>query len=412
MTTQIARLVDVTSSVVQPNVTGVQRVALAVAASSEAAGWRPVRFDARHREWRGIDRLDARQIEGGVSLTASKVGHRLFRLARSASMTSAATRALSGSLVRDAEALRWKLFHRGADGGAVRIHDVKRAHILMVEPPSSEEQLDALMQFAREGGRVSSFIHDFLPLTHSEYFPLSTRLDPRWLLRLTAVSSDFVVSSETCRRQLEACVELLGMRSPQVWHLPLPPTGSQPVQAWKPPRVPTFVALGRLERRKNLPHLLRAASLIAQSGQQVAIQLVGDASDDTDLRRHISGARQAGVTVDVPGRLDDSQVQSMLRAATALVFVSHGEGYGLPIVEALNQGCPVVAVDRPELREHARHGGMLFVKPNDVWQLAATMSSLCSVEYRSSLAQSILLRELSPSWSAWSEQVLRVLSRE
>jgi len=127
-----------------------------------------------------------------------------------------------------------------------------------------------------------------------------------------------------------------------------------------------ILAVGTLEPRKNLPLLLRAYHRLRDEARlSVPLVLVGgkgwmydevfytiDALGLGDHVRHLSG-------------VSDTQLAHLYRAAGALAFPSHYEGFGLPALEALHAGCPVVASDRGSLPEVVGEAGVLL-PPDDI----------------------------------------------
>lgn len=126
-----------------------------------------------------------------------------------------------------------------------------------------------------------------------------------------------------------------------------------------------ILAVGTLEPRKNLPLLLRAYHRLRREGVAVPLVLVGgkgwiyeevfrtiEALDLGDSVHHLSG-------------LSDVQLAHLYRAAGVLAFPSHYEGFGLPALEALHAGCPVVASDRGSLPEVVGDAGLLL-PPDDL----------------------------------------------
>lgn len=114
--------------------------------------------------------------------------------------------------------------------------------------------------------------------------------------------------------------------------------------------------LGTLEPRKNLPHLLRAyAAWQAQSaaGRDVALVLAGAKGwRYQEIFRLVS---ELGLTgrVHFPGFIPEQELCLWYNAAAGFVYPSLYEGFGLPLLEAMASGTPVICSDAPSLQEVA-----------------------------------------------------------
>src|SRR4030095_9545097 len=127
-------------------------------------------------------------------------------------------------------------------------------------------------------------------------------------------------------------------------------------------RGPFLLAVGTLEPRKNLPRLLAAfgeitdelpAHLLAVGGP------VRSGAGGPTLR-----PTWASVRVKLAGPVDAPVLQALYRAAEGLAYPSLYEGFGLPVVEAMAHGLPVLTSDRSSLPEVAGDAAML-VDPLD-----------------------------------------------
>jgi glycosyltransferase involved in cell wall biosynthesis len=122
---------------------------------------------------------------------------------------------------------------------------------------------------------------------------------------------------------------------------------SPPDQEWSAARgLPTdyFVYVGSLDPRKNLPTLLEAhARLRATSTDAPDLVLAGPAGRE--------GAFAPRPGVHVTGWLDDADLKHLVAGCRALVLPSIDEGFGLPVLEALAAGRPVVVSELPVLHE-------------------------------------------------------------
>jgi glycosyltransferase involved in cell wall biosynthesis len=141
---------------------------------------------------------------------------------------------------------------------------------------------------------------------------------------------------------------------------------------------PYILTVGTLEPRKNLPLLLRAFDrLLAQPDGQTACDLVvigGEGWGDGPLRAELARRLPSG-RVHVLGYVPQEALVALYGGAIAMAYPSHFEGFGLPVVEAMACGAPVVVTDVPALRE-AAGGAAGLVPPDDDAALADALRSL------------------------------------
>ena len=137
---------------------------------------------------------------------------------------------------------------------------------------------------------------------------------------------------------------------------------------------PYVLFVGTLEPRKNVPRLIEAfASLPAPLLDEFELVLVGAqgwATEQTDQARGSAGAR-----VRALGYVDDEDLPSLYAGATAFAYPSLAEGFGLPVLEAMAAGTPVLTSDRSALPEVAG-GAACLVDPASVAAIRAGLESL------------------------------------
>jgi glycosyltransferase involved in cell wall biosynthesis len=137
------------------------------------------------------------------------------------------------------------------------------------------------------------------------------------------------------------------------------------------------LAVGSHEPRKNHVNFLHAAELNWRSGEEFTVVMVGGQSWDTsNFDRILSRLRRRGREVLTISRASDEVVWDLYRAADFSVFCSVNEGFGLPIVESLASGTPVITSDFGSMRDLGLDHGAVLVNPRDVDAMAAAMSSL------------------------------------
>lgn len=120
---------------------------------------------------------------------------------------------------------------------------------------------------------------------------------------------------------------------------------------------PLLLHVGRIHARKNLATLLDAAAGLRSSGEAVVLVQVGG-SPDRAARDRIRALDLEGC-VHFAGVLPDAALPAFYGAADAFVFPSLYEGFGLPVLEAMACGAPVVASDAASLCEVVGDAGLL-----------------------------------------------------
>lgn len=138
---------------------------------------------------------------------------------------------------------------------------------------------------------------------------------------------------------------------------------------------PFVLYVGVLSPQKNLGMLINAfaASSLPRGG--VRLVLAGSDSGHASALRAEAAALGMADKVQLTGYVSGSLLRAMYRQALAVVLPSHGEGFGLPLVEAMASGAPVLAANRQSLPEVVGDAGCLF-EPDDVGGLAEQLSLL------------------------------------
>jgi glycosyltransferase involved in cell wall biosynthesis len=124
---------------------------------------------------------------------------------------------------------------------------------------------------------------------------------------------------------------------------------------------PFIAAVGTLERRKNLSMLVEAFGLLAVDHDEILLVLAGaDGDDRPAINAAIDGldpsvARRVVMT----GRVDEPSRSWLLRHAAVLAYPSLDEGFGFPLLDAMQVGVPIVASNRGSIPEVCGRAGLL-----------------------------------------------------
>ncbi len=226
------------------------------------------------------------------------------------------------------------------------------------------------------------FVHDVALLRMPELFTLRKRVLMTPLLRQSVAVAPLVATvSEASRREL---IECLGVEPARIVVLPgaahpscrpLAAEETAPVLARHGLRRPYVLTVGTLEPRKNLPTLLEAWDRLGAPAEGLELVVVGGRGwRDAELVNALAERRPLG-RVRWLGYVSEPDLVALYAAARLFVYPSRHEGFGLPVLEAMACGAPVVASDVAALREVAGDAAT-FAPPGDAGALAAAMAGV------------------------------------
>jgi glycosyltransferase involved in cell wall biosynthesis len=254
-----------------------------------------------------------------------------------------------------------------------------------------------------DGPRVDRWLGDAEVVHGTNYVVPPTRLpavvsvyDCWFLTHPTAATPVVRRAGEVLRRRVRAGVtvhasshatadlvhDVLGAERVEVVHLgPLavPAAPTRPPNAWAATLAgrPFVLALGTLERRKDVPTLVAAFGVVVRDHPDARLVIAGADGDDADDVAAALGALDPAARSAVvrPGPVDGATKSWLLHHARVLAYPSLDEGFGFPILEAQQVGLPVVATRAGSIPEVAGDGAEL-VGIGDGDALAAAVSRL------------------------------------
>ncbi|SHN64913.1 glycosyltransferase family 4 protein [Erythrobacter sanguineus] len=202
--------------------------------------------------------------------------------------------------------------------------------------------------------RPIHLVHDLIPVTHPQYCRAGEdERHRRRMLTVLDTASGVVANSAHTLDTLAEFAAAEDRTMPPV-AVAWPGTPVLPSVPARPASQPTFVILGTIEGRKNHALLLSVWQKLiraSSTGPAPRLVIVGRRGWQADeVFALLDRGEFAGRVTEV-GPLDDRRLASVLAGARALLFPSFAEGYGIPLVEALAAGVPVIASDLPVFRE-------------------------------------------------------------
>jgi glycosyltransferase involved in cell wall biosynthesis len=203
---------------------------------------------------------------------------------------------------------------------------------------------------------------------------------------------------------------VLGYGAEKAHVIPLAATGnSRSGLLPRPVPNPYYLFVGTLEPRKNLPRLLRAFAAIKHRDPELKLVLAGDAGwGEQKLEQRIAELSIEDSVV-LTGRLDETSLHCYYRHALALVLPSLYEGFGLPLLEAMQYGVPVITSDRSSMPEVAGDAGLL-VDPEDVGSISSALTDMLeNIPLRTRLAAAAAQQAIRFNWDTSAANTLAVL---
>jgi FkbM family methyltransferase len=263
-----------------------------------------------------------------------------------------------------------------------------RTRVIVPEIGAPLERADVLRGVAAlSGNRVSVIAYDMTPVTRAEN--TSDTMPSGFSRFLSAAKHADRVSaiSSTVAHEFRCFFDMLdaqGLTGPEVRTHALPSvprhqtTTEGNVALPLQPGVPLVLSVSAIQPRKNHLRTLQAAEHLWRAGLRFELAFIGGGSGvkraafDAAVRHLRRAGRPVHVLVDV----DDDVLWQTYRQARCTVYVSLVEGFGLPAVESLSVGTPVVLTGYGSMAEIGKDGGALLVDPRDVDAIAAAIRTL------------------------------------
>lgn len=235
-------------------------------------------------------------------------------------------------------------------------------------------------------GTLALTIHDIAPVALPEILSNNIKRAYARLLieRSTARASAILCDSDFTAAELHRYVSTPTDKMTVV-HLGLDPswpTNAQPHR--EPDNVPYFLYVGNIKPNKNLILLLKALDRVKNRLPHrvvLAGRMRGFSSNDEPVLRH---AQSMGDRVRFTDEISDTELISLYAGAAALVLPSLYEGFGLPLLEAMQLGCPCISSNAASLPEIGGDAALYF-DPHSVESLVECLLTVTDEPFMQSL---------------------------
>jgi glycosyltransferase involved in cell wall biosynthesis len=260
-------------------------------------------------------------------------------------------------------------------------------------------------------------IHDLTFLHHPEFVPEKVLEKCRKNLENISKADRFITNTHAIKKEV---INHLKISEEQIDVIPHGPSGDyHPVnknsdEGKKYLRKYTesdyILCVGTVEPRKNIPCLIKAFKILRES-YNIKLVIAGGkgwSCDDVLKLPHTLGIQDE---IIFTGYVSEKTILYLYNYATVVVYPSIYEGFGLPVIEAMSCGTPVIISDIPSLKEVAGDAALIF-NPTNYEELAYKMDILLSSEVlRKELSEKSLEKGKQYSWRKTIELTIQTYKK-
>jgi glycosyltransferase involved in cell wall biosynthesis len=265
--------------------------------------------------------------------------------------------------------------------------------------------------------QFSMTLFDFIPILYPEFVTLhSGYLD---YLRLLRVADKLSCISQEVANQAKCYVQILG-RDQQVdvaAHL-LPgdfdSLSEKQMPTSAPAERPLILCVGSIEIRKNQLALARAARALFERGYKFDLVFAGAPGWlSNEFLSEAFELRRRGFSVELLFHVPESMLRDLYSKCLLTVFPSFAEGFGLPIVESLRFGKPVIVSKKGCMGDLAKLvGGCVLVDPDSYEDIETALAKFIEKPALAQLLMSDVHLDRLPTWPQYAREVGQLLGHQ
>lgn len=250
-------------------------------------------------------------------------------------------------------------------------------------------------------------IHDLIPLAHPEHFPPGIKGEIKWQIqkyqakRANKIITDSNASKEDIKYFLHVAdekISVIYLAADSIFYKKFPQSSFENLRVkFKLPKY-FYLYVGDANWNKNIVNILSA---IQTSDEEIV--LVGKTFSkkssqnlwDNELQKAEKLMSRTRVTVI--SEISNEELAQLYQMSVALLFPSRSEGFGLPVIEAMASGCPVITSNRGSLKEIVSNEA-LIVDPENVTEIVEAIKQIRSVNLRKRLVNAARKRAEKFHW--------------
>jgi glycosyltransferase involved in cell wall biosynthesis len=254
--------------------------------------------------------------------------------------------------------------------------------------------------------RCRFVIYDLLPLTHPEYFPQYVPVFLSAYFRIVRKATNCGFISEYTQHVYHTRLKRTTQQSGVV--LPLGSDALGPrITVAEMDRAPIFSVLGTVEPRKNHDLILEAFKPLLRQIRGLRLIFLGKmgwvGSDVTRSVQQLATEKDSGF--EFYPALSDSAIRDWVQRSRATIYISAAEGYGLPPVESLCLGTPVIASKTIPSLDSLGSSGIHYVEPLTVTNVRRAVLAFLNDSYSNRKTEEAVGLEL-PTWQSFTQSAM------
>jgi glycosyltransferase involved in cell wall biosynthesis len=253
-------------------------------------------------------------------------------------------------------------------------------------------------------GKTISVIHDINFEHHPEYLKgIARKYFLTYFQRFARTATRIATVSEYSKHDIAETYSIAPEKIDLVYNgighffKPLPPEEQEKVREQICQGNPFFVFVGALNPRKNIDGMLHAFARYKEMGGSRKFVVVGSKMFWDDTLEQVYQQHPYKKDIIFTGRLEREALNKVVASATALLFVSHFEGFGIPMIEAFQCKVPVITSTETSLPEVA-DGAALLCSPHNYAEIAQAMFEVEKDSVREAMIEKGLQRAAFFSW--------------
>ncbi len=274
-------------------------------------------------------------------------------------------------------------------------------------------------KFRRDGGLVYFVVYDLLPLSFPNFFPPTVEKHHSEWMEIVAQCDGALCISRSVADDVKAWFDSVQPQRHRKFsigwfHLGADIEKSIPTKGLpedfhtdlqKLASAPTIVMVGTVEPRKGHGQVLKAFELLWMTCIEVNLVIAGKKGWMVEkLAAYIGEHKKLNQQLFWYENISDEALQKLYTIADGVIMASEGEGFGLPLIEAAQQGCPVLARDLPVFREVAGEHASYFNGKSSL-KLASVL-----IKWIADIRKGAVILSGGMPWMTWKESSTQVMN--